>query len=155
MSAPFHCSVRAPGHPESGVEAEVALRLPSDVNWVGEAVELLCTHCFAGQPVPPSSRTAFRLRMALAEALCNAIRAGNREDPTKHVTVVAELFPERIRISVCDEGDGFDPECVPEPTTLDAVEREGGRGLFIIRNMADQVEFNERGNTIWMTLPRC
>jgi len=91
--------------------------------------------------------------VALAEALSNAILRGNREDPSKQVWVLAELYPEVVRIAVRDEGDGFDPD--GEPIGPEPPEAESGRGLFIIRNLADRVEFNERGNTIWMTLPRC
>lgn len=127
--------------------------MPSDVSEVEAAVELMARHCFAG--MKPCTRTAFRLRVALTEALSNAILRGNGEDPAKRVRICAELGAESIRLSVCDEGDGFDPSALPPPTSPPAVESERGRGLFIIRQLADAVEFNERGNTIWMTLPRC
>lgn len=127
--------------------------MPSDVSEVEAAVELMARHCFAG--MNPCTRTAFRLRVALTEALSNAILRGNGEDPAKRVRICAELGAEFIRLSVCDEGNGFDPATLPPPTSPPAVESERGRGLFIIRQLADAVEFNERGNTIWMTLPRC
>lgn len=126
--------------------------MPSDLGEVEAAVELMARHCFSG--TTPCARTSFRLRVTLAEALANAIVRGNREDPGKHVVVRAQLFSESIRLSIEDEGHGFDPADSPTPMLPDSLEDEQGRGLFIIRQLADQVEFNDRGNTIWMTLPR-
>lgn len=136
------------GHPDS-----VALRLPSDIGEVEQAVELMVRHCFDG--FSPCQRTTFRLRVALAEALANAILRGNREDPAKTVSVRAELFAETIRLEVADEGSGFGwPGAFPPPLP-DLLDDERGRGLFIISRLADRVEFNDQGNIIWMTLPRC
>jgi serine/threonine-protein kinase RsbW len=154
MTAPLRLSLRRtppPGGEAGSVGLE--LRMPSDVDEVEAAVELMARHCFAG--LSPCARTAFRLRVALAEALSNAILRGNGQDAGKRVRVCAELHPDCIRIAVCDEGAGFDPGSVPEPLRPEAIQAEGGRGLFIIRHLADTVEFNDRGNTIWMTLPRC
>jgi len=153
VTAPLRLSLRRtsadPGHPVA-----LELRMRSEVADVEAAVELMARHCFAG--LRPCSRTSFRLRVALAEALSNAILRGNREDPAKQVWVLAELYQDTVRIAVRDEGNGFDPDGNHAiPTGPDALEEESGRGLFIIRHLADQVEFNERGNTIWMTLPRC
>lgn len=154
MTAPLCVTVRRAPAPEGSSPAvAVELRMPSLVEQVEAAVEIMVRHCFAGQS--PCSRTSFRLRVALTEALANAILRGNREDPGKRVWVHAVLYPDTIRLGVRDEGAGFDPGEVPEPTAPDAVECECGRGLFIIRHLAEQVEFDDRGNTIWMTLPRC
>lgn len=139
--------------PEPGGPVSVALRMASDISEVEAAVELMADHCFAG--LDPCDRTKFRLRVALSEALSNAILRGNLEDRDKRVSVRAELFPETIRLEIADEGNGFDvPRTVPA-TLPNSVDDECGRGLFIIRHLADRVEFNDQGNTIWMTLPRC
>jgi len=151
VTAPLRLTLRRARTDAARSADAVELRMQSQVTDVEAAVELVARHCFAGQR--PCSRTTFRLRVALAEALSNAILRGNREDPSKQVWVLAELYPEVVRIAVRDEGDGFDPD--GEPAAPEALEAESGRGLFIIRNLADRVEFNERGNTIWMTLPRC
>jgi serine/threonine-protein kinase RsbW len=153
MTAPLRLSLRRTTAAGRSPAAALELRMPSDVADVEAAVELMARHCFHG--LTPCARTAFRLRVALAEALSNAILRGNHEDPAKRVLVHAEIYPDVVRLSVCDEGRGFDPDGVPAPTTPEALEAEGGRGLFIIRHLADRVEFNERGNAIWMTLPRC
>jgi len=59
-----------------------------------------------------------------------------------------------LTVQVCDQGDGFDPSVVPDPTEPNRLERDDGRGLFLIRNLVDEVRFNERGNTICMVLRR-
>lgn len=143
---------RLPGRPGDGVEGAFALRLPSDVALVDSAVELFAHHCFAGREA--SRHSLFRLRVSLAEALANAIQFGNRSDRMKVVHVHADLLVDHIRLRVEDEGPGFDPDSVPDPRDPDLLESPCGRGLFIIRHLAERVEFNEKGNTIWMILPR-
>jgi serine/threonine-protein kinase RsbW len=90
----------------------------------------------------------------LSEALSNAILQGNREDRTKWVEVRAELVPDVIRVSITDEGAGFDPDSVPEPIRPEQLDEARGRGLFLIRKLVDSVQFNEQGNSICMTLRR-
>ncbi len=154
MTTPFHLSFRKVEPESSGRVAEaIDLEMPSDVREVEAAVELVARHCFSG--LSPCARTAFRFRVTLTEALSNANVCGNREDHGKTVRVRAELRPDSILIAVEDEGDGFDPAAFCDLCLPDALEAEGGRGLTIIRHLADHVEFNDRGNTIWMTLPRC
>jgi serine/threonine-protein kinase RsbW len=130
----------------------VAIRVPADVRFVEEAIELMARHCFAG--AEPCKRTSFRLRVLLAEALTNSILFGSGGNPSRSVRIGAEVTDECIRLQVTDDGPGFDPRDVPDPTAPGALGRPIGRGLFLIRNLADRVEFNEQGNTIWMTLPR-
>lgn len=153
MTAPLRFTLRrsAAATPEAG-PVMLGLDLPCDTACIEEAVELLALHCFAGRQ--PSRRAAFRFRVALAEALANAMRAGGQGGPDRRIEVAAELQLEVIRVAVTDPGDGFDPGTLPDPTLPDTLERECGRGLFLIRNLADHVEFNDRGNIIWMTLPR-
>jgi serine/threonine-protein kinase RsbW len=122
------------------------------VGYADPAVDLLARHCYPDGDL--SRQPLFRLRVALAEAVANAIQCGNGADPSKFVRVQSELFHDRIRLGVTDEGPGFDPSTVPDPRDPDLLESPCGRGLFIIRHLAEQVEFNEKGNTIWMTLAR-
>ena len=128
------------------------LELASDIALVGHVVESMCECCF--QDGAATSRTRFRLCTVLAEAVANAMLYGNGGDPSRRVTVEVELCRERLIVAVTDEGDGFNHQCVPYPRYGDAVEATRGRGLFVIHHLADHVAFNERGNTIWMTLPR-
>ena len=151
VAAPLRLCVRRTD-PAPGVAASVTLHMPADVRCVEEAVELMVRHCFAG--AEPCNRTRFRLRVLLAEAISNSILFGAGGDPGRRVRVGAELTEETIRLQVTDDGPGFDPREVPDPTLPDGLARSIGRGLFLIRSLADQVEFNAQGNTIWMTLPR-
>jgi len=150
MTAPLRLTIRR--SPAERGPVRVTLDIPTDPDCIEEAVELLALHCFAGRQ--PGRRSAFRLRVSLAEALANAMQSGNQSDASRRVQVCAELYPESVRVSVSDQGEGFDPSSLPDPTLPDTLERECGRGLFLIRHLADRVEFNDRGNTIWMTLPR-
>ncbi|MDQ5840461.1 MAG: ATP-binding protein, partial [Chloroflexota bacterium] len=70
------------------------------------------------------------------------------------VEVRAELVPDAIRVSVTDEGPGFDPGAVPEPLLPEQLDEAGGRGLYLIRKLVDAVQFNEQGNSICMILRR-
>jgi serine/threonine-protein kinase RsbW len=153
MTAPLLLCVRRTSASEvEGSATLVTLRLPSDVNCIEEAVELVTRHCLAGHQATKTTR--FRLRVVLSEALTNAIVRGNGEDRTKWVDVRAELVPEVIRVSVTDEGPGFDPEAIPEPLQPEQLDVATGRGLFLIRKLVDTVQFNERGNSICMILRR-
>lgn len=137
---------------ETGPGSRITLRLPSDVACIEEAVALLTYHCLAGGA--DQSRMRFRLEVVLAEAIANAIVRGNRQDPEKSVQVAVRLRGPDIRIEVTDEGDGFDPATVPDPVTPMRILDESGRGIFLIRHLADQVAFNERGNSICVILLR-
>lgn len=129
------------------------MELPTDVSQVGEVVAAV-VHCCTIDVVV-STRTQFRLCTVVAEAVANAMVNGNRSDPSRYVIIDLEFTAECIIIAVSDEGDGFDPRRIPDPTDLQSLDATCGRGLYMIRSLADHVAFNERGNTIWMTLPRC
>jgi len=153
VNAPLQiCVRRSRAHQAPEAAVRVELRMPSDLTLVEETVELLALHAFAG--CHPSARTRFRLRVALSEALANAVQCGNGNDRNRRVEVELVLTPQRIRARVSDEGTGFEPSASPDPTRPDTLEHPCGRGLFLIRNLTDEVEFNDQGNTIWMTLPR-
>ena len=130
----------------------VDTRIPSDITAIEEAVELIVRHCLSGTAVTQKLR--FTLCVALSESLANAIICGNQEDPVKWVEVRAELRPETIVVQVTDEGEGFDPASVPDPTAPEDLEEPCGRGLFLIRNLVDEVRFNPKGNSICLTLRR-
>ncbi len=90
----------------------VALRVPSEVDCIEEAVAVLTRHCLSGADASP--RVQFRLQVALSDALANAIVRGNREDAEKQVYVQVDLHPDAVNIHVTDEGDGFDHASVAE-----------------------------------------
>jgi len=129
---------------------ELSLEVPSDLQYVGPAVELIAGRLPPG-PLSPR-RIRFNFRTALAEALANAIAYGNHHDPARIVRVLVQVGHDVVRLHVTDEGDGFDPDGVPDPTLPDRVELEDGRGLFVLKRLVDHVAFNEKGNSVCLTL---
>ncbi|HEX4150027.1 MAG TPA: ATP-binding protein [Pirellulales bacterium] len=92
----------------------------------------------------------FGVRLALEEALVNAITHGNRSDTTKRVFFSCKLAPDRILLEIRDEGPGFDPQAVPDPTDDECLIRPNGRGLMLMRAYMSRVEYNEAGNCVVM-----
>ena len=127
---------------------ELRLDVPSDLGMVGDAVELVTNGLPAGLLSP--RRVRFNVRTALAEALANAILYGNGADPAKVVRVRVELARDAVRIHVTDDGAGFDPAALPDPTDPSNLDKEYGRGLLLIRTFMDEVRHNPRANQITM-----
>lgn len=100
-------------------------------------------HGFAGAD-------CFAIRLAIEEALANAIKHGNRMDPAKHVTLEFQIDADELRISIHDEGEGFDPEDVPDPTLDENLEKPHGRGVMLMRTYMTDVQFNESGTRVTM-----
>ena len=92
----------------------------------------------------------FSIKLALEEALVNAIRHGNQYDRAKTVRVAYRLLPDRFEVHITDEGAGFDPSDVPDPTALEHLECPSGRGLMLMRHYMTEVSYNERGNGVSM-----
>ncbi len=90
----------------------------------------------------------FAIHLALDEALSNAVRHGNRGDPTKKVTVDYTITDQAFEVTVSDEGGGFRPDSVPDPTEDANLERPSGRGLMLIKAYMTHVEFNKAGNHV-------
>lgn len=88
------------------------------------------------------------LRLALEEALTNAVKHGNKLDPEKSVSVRAETFPGSVQIEVEDEGAGFDHGKVPMPTDDENIWKTSGRGVFLIRHFMDKAEYSEGGRKL-------
>ena len=128
------------------------LVLATDLTRIGVVVETVATCALPSRSA--SRQTNFRLRTILAEAIANAMVYGNQGEPSRLVTIEVESHEDRVVIAVSDEGVGFDPASVAPPTVDDRLGATRGRGLFLIRRLADHVAFNDRGNTIWITLPR-
>jgi len=90
----------------------------------------------------------FALRLSLEEALANAIRHGNGGENDKSVQIEYQVSSQSVEINISDEGVGFTPDDVPDPTTEDKLEIPSGRGILLMRAYMDVVEYNERGNAI-------
>ena len=129
---------------------DFTLELPNDLRAIERAVSYLMDRGLeAGFD---NDRLRLNFRVGLTEALANAMLYGNCRDPRKRVRVEARVAPEEITVQVTDEGLGFDPGKVLDPTLPTNRTRSGGRGIFLIRKLMDRVEFNETGNSITMVL---
>lgn len=88
--------------------------------------------------------------IAVTEAVNNAINHGNRQNPEKKVHLSFVERADRLSFSVQDEGDGFDPSALPDPTDPENLEKISGRGVFLMKHLADEVEFSENGTRVEM-----
>ena len=93
-------------------------------------------------------RDVFAVRLALEEALVNAIKHGNRMDPSKSVKIECKIAEDRVLITIEDEGPGFDVNAVPDPTAEENLDKPGGRGIMLMRSFMNRVEYNEKGNRV-------
>jgi serine/threonine-protein kinase RsbW len=133
----------------------VEVDIPSDVAFIETVVELVRRECqfmeFGRRQI------MLNVPVALTEALSNAILRGNGDDPAKHVHVRAEVDTQRLIVEVGDEGGGFDlHDSEIDPTTPENIDREDGRGLYLMRKLMDRVERFEvpSGSVVRMTLNR-
>jgi serine/threonine-protein kinase RsbW len=95
-----------------------------------------------------SARDIFGMRLALEEAIVNAIKHGNRMDPEKSVRICCEVDPSRVYVEVEDQGPGFNPTDVPDPTAVENLEKPGGRGIMLMRAFMTRVEYIGKGNRV-------
>ncbi len=121
---------------------------PSEARRVQEMIEKqLHRHHF-------DQREIFSIKLALEEALVNAIKHGNQMDPEKKVHVHVNVNHERIDIRIVDEGDGFALADVPDPMAPENLERPCGRGLLLMRHYMTEVIFHAPGNRLTMSKVR-
>jgi serine/threonine-protein kinase RsbW len=93
----------------------------------------------------------FAIKLALEEALVNAVKHGNGMDPTKMVRVQFHVTDQRADIAIEDEGHGFNPAELPDPLADENLERCCGRGILLMRAYMSSVVFNPAGNKVTMT----
>jgi serine/threonine-protein kinase RsbW len=129
--------------------------IPSDVREIEPIVEQVAHHC---RILELSARQcAFNVPVALTEALSNAILRGNQGRREKQVRVRAMVSDSSLVLEVADEGEGFDLNaCTQDPTRPENLEREDGRGLFLMRSLMDRVERfeDEERNVVRLTIHR-
>ncbi len=129
---------------------DLVLDVPTDVDAIERTVDLVMQRC--RETAEEGRRLDLNFRVGLTEALSNAILYGNRDDPSKHVRLEVKLENGRIRATVRDQGAGFDPTAVPDPTRPENLSRPCGRGLFLMRQLLDEVWYNDRGNEVTLVL---
>ncbi|WP_420384706.1 ATP-binding protein [Roseivirga sp.] len=91
------------------------------------------------------------IMIAVIESVNNAIIHGNQTDKQKNVRLTAQLLDGEIIFCVSDQGIGFDYKNLPDPTAPENVEKIGGRGIFLMRNLADEIQFKDDGRTVELT----
>jgi serine/threonine-protein kinase RsbW len=129
---------------------DLVLDIPNDLNSIEEAVEFVMERCPACGDDPRELR--LNLRVGLAEALANAMLYGNGPDPSKRVKMEVAFEDSTITARITDEGTGFDPGTVPDPTCPRNLLKTNGRGIFLMRKLLDEVHFNDRGNSVTLVL---
>ncbi len=89
-----------------------------------------------------------KVYLCISEAVINSIEHGNKYDKNKKVSIIAGYEKSRLNIEVKDEGKGFNLKLVEDPTTSENRKKESGRGIFIIKSLSKQIEYNKKGNSI-------
>jgi serine/threonine-protein kinase RsbW len=129
---------------------DLVLELPTDIGSIERAVEYVMERCRGCQQ--EARRLHFNFRVGLTEALSNAMLYGNSHDPSKRVLVEIALQAGRLEARVTDQGSGFDPSTVPDPTSPENLAKPCGRGLFLMRQLLDEVSYNDQGNQVTLVL---
>ena len=91
------------------------------------------------------------IMVAVTEAVNNAIRHGNKFDKDKNVYLSLFVEPQQLKFEIEDEGAGFNYDTLDDPTAPENLENPGGRGIFLIRHLADEVEFSKEGRRVQLT----
>ena len=89
--------------------------------------------------------------IAVTEAVNNAMYHGNKGNPSKNIKIGFESHEKNIQFSIADEGTGFDYDNLPDPTDPLNIDKPNGRGVFLMKNLADKVEFNKNGQEVLLT----
>jgi serine/threonine-protein kinase RsbW len=129
-----------------GVAADVTIPSdPAEARRIQDEIEKLLQSRHVGE------HDIFSIKLALEEALVNAIKHGNQMDRSKKVRIAYQLHSDRFDVQISDDGCGFDPGDVPDPTAFENLERPCGRGLMLMRHYMTAVAFNDRGNGVNMS----
>ena len=115
------------------------LRLPSRIEAVNQAAAAVADYM---NRLGIGEDIAFGVDMAVREAVTNAVVHGNKLDDTKEVELTLRNTPEVFEISVHDQGSGFNPNDIPDPTTDENILKTSGRGIFFMRNFMDEVNWS-------------
>jgi len=129
------------------VRERIEFELPSDLSLMNGVLHYLIERASALGVIKPDSSNLF---IALDEAFVNAVKHGNEGDPKKLVRITADLSNKEARFTIEDEGRGFNVKEIPDPLDPSNLFKTSGRGVLLIYNIMDVVEYNERGNRLTM-----
>ncbi|MSQ97168.1 MAG: ATP-binding protein [Gemmataceae bacterium] len=133
--------------PNSLQDGFVEFAIPSDLNEARHIQEIIETQLRQCQY---EDLEIFGIRLAMEEAIVNAIKHGNQLDQAKKVRVRFHIRPDRFDIGITDEGPGYDPDDVPDPLSVENLERPCGRGIFLMRYYMTEVVIHPPGNRLTM-----
>jgi serine/threonine-protein kinase RsbW len=122
---------------------------PSSVAQVEPFLEEVLSHF----NIPPDRYG--EILVSLTEAVANAIIHGNCNDTSKKVELECQAKATEVAFRVSDEGNGFDPESIPDPTTPENLLKCGGRGVFLMRELCDKLHYYNNGRTVEMRFKLC
>jgi serine/threonine-protein kinase RsbW len=128
-----------------------AISFPSDVNELSKAELLVDKIC---QTLSVNDDFYGNVLIAVTEAVNNAIKHGNKNDVSKQVQIRVSDAESVFSIEVKDQGLGFDFNNLPDPTAPENLEKENGRGIFLMKSLADKVEFENEGRDVIMTFSK-
>ncbi len=131
----------------SHTHEKIEFELPSDLALMSGVLQYLLERVAKLGLITPEGSNLF---VALDEAFVNAVKHGNKGDPTKLVRVGAELSPTEACFTIEDEGEGFDVATIPDPRDPANLFKSSGRGVLLIYNIMDEVEYNAQGNRVKM-----
>jgi serine/threonine-protein kinase RsbW len=139
--------------PEFGVDdsALTELRVPNDLRSAKGPENLILSELAR---CGYDEDTMFGIKLALEEAITNAVKHGNCNDAAKHIVIRYHVDPQRTIVMVGDEGCGFCPDAVPDPTAEENLERPNGRGIMLMQSYMTKVQFNPSGNEVWLLKER-
>ena len=126
---------------------KIEFEIPSDLALMDGVLQYLLERVSKLGLIAPEGSNLF---VALDEAFVNAVKHGNKNDPTKLVRVGAELSPSEACFTIEDEGEGFDVRTIPDPCDPANLFKSSGRGVLLIYNIMDEVEYNAQGNRVKM-----
>jgi len=132
------------------MENDLVLELPTDVRSIEHAVDYVMERCDCCSD--RANRLRLNFRVGLIEALSNAMLYGNAHDTSQRVLVEVTIEHGRVQARVTDQGTGFDPAAVPDPTRPENLMKPCGRGVFIMRHLLDEVSYNARGNQVTLVI---
>jgi len=92
-------------------------------------------------------------RLVLEELISDAIKHGNRLDPAKIVTITCEVTHEKVEVTCRDEGEGFDPDALPDPIAQENLEKPNGRGVFLARAFSEELIYSDNGRCVRVSIP--
>ena len=129
------------------VREHIEFELPSDIALMNGVLHYIIERVAALGVIKPDTSN---LLIALDEAFVNAVKHGNKHDHQKLVRITADLSSKEARFTIEDEGEGFDVTGIPDPRDPENLFKTSGRGVLLIYNIMDEVEYNDRGNRLTM-----